>query len=133
MRNVFLSGPMSSSTHDDNFGVGISYVENIDDARLAYVPLFGEGSERFKQQSHSWFRAALSSLPSCDELWLLPGWRAARGCLIEVTIALSLNMPLYEWIDENTDCTFVPVVTGESLNQYVAELFTEQDRSFLNS
>lgn len=133
MRNVFLSGPMSSSVHDDNFVAGISYVENVDDVHLAYVPLFGEGSERFQNQSHSWFRAALSSLPSCDELWLLPGWRDARGCLIEATVALSLDMPLYEWIDESMDCVFVPVVMWESLNQYVAELFTEQECSFLNS
>lgn len=133
MRNIFLSGPMSSSVHDDNFVAGISYIENVDNVCLAYVPLFGEGSERFQDQSHSWFRAALSSLPSCDELWLLPGWRDARGCLIEATVALSLDMPLYEWIDESTDCVFVPVVMGESLNQYVAKLFTEQERSFLNS
>ncbi|OPX89433.1 MAG: hypothetical protein A4E53_01510 [Pelotomaculum sp. PtaB.Bin104] len=38
-------------------------------------------------------------LPKCDELWMTGDWRKSKGCIEEMTLAISLGMPISEYKD----------------------------------
>jgi len=47
---------------------------------------------------HSWdwyMRRDLTNLITCDAICLLPEWKSSKGASLEVTVARSLDMPLY--------------------------------------
>lgn len=138
---IFLSGPM---TNDDytNFHKAEEYALSLskykdqeisDDFRLEVLnPSLGNGSENYSHQRSTWFRAALNSLSYADEVWFLPGWRNARGSIVEFTVALSLRLPLYEWNlnFENVLLDLNHEFEEESFSETIIELLEEQNKSY---
>lgn len=139
---IFLSGPMIDDDYT-NFHKAEKYALSeyrltelnkiSDDVKLEVLnPALGKGSENYSHQNSTWLRAALNSLSYADEVWFLPGWRNARGSVVECTVAMTLRLPLYEWnlesspvlmnIDEEFDQEF--------FNDHVIQLLKNQDEFF---
>lgn len=91
---VYISGPM---TGYENFN----------------YPAFNQAEERLKAAGHevenpaknpdpdpktweNFMRMALKQLCECDIVVVLPGWEKSRGAVIEVGLAETLGMKVYE-------------------------------------
>lgn len=45
----------------------------------------------------TYIKAGLDLLLSCDAIILLPGWYNSRGCIMETSIANTLEYPIYNY------------------------------------
>lgn len=89
MKRVYIAGPITG--HDD-------YAERFADAEARLKNFEGvEPVNPCAQEGHTykWYiDRGLELLMTCDAICLLPGWGSSRGTRLEVTYAVTIDMPV---------------------------------------
>jgi hypothetical protein len=98
---VYISGPMTGIP-DHNFPAfdslaadlisrGYEVVNPADIARKLRSDL---GTYGLEPPRAAYLSADISALIGCDTIFLLPGWQASEGALLEYTLARALGMEI---------------------------------------
>jgi hypothetical protein len=107
MKNkVYISGPMTGLPE---YNYPAFHAAEIALRVHGYEPLSPARIDAGGQVQHwSWYmRRAVQMLMDADAVATLPGWQDSRGAVIEVNLALQLNMPvvdLHIWLGERQPC-----------------------------
>lgn len=94
-RRVYLAGPMSGLP-DDNVPAFLAAGADLR-ARGWDVVIPCEGhADQATDSWEGWMRKDIALVLGVEGLALLPGWERSRGACREVTVALTLGMPLFD-------------------------------------
>lgn len=101
---IYIAGPMSG-VQDWNFPAFFEAERQLLELGYEVInPAHNDGSTYEEALAsantgkHSWdwyMRRDLTNLITCDAVCLLPDWKNSKGASLEVTVARSLDMPLY--------------------------------------
>lgn len=95
MRRLYLAGPMTGIP-ERNFP---AFHEAAARLRSAGFEVVNPAELNADHQAFGWLvcmRRDIKALVDCDGVATLPGWRNSRGASVEVGLASSLDMPVYE-------------------------------------
>lgn len=99
---IYVSGPMSG-IENHNYPLFNCVSEELR-ARGFNVVNPAELDELIEPGTKPWewyLRRDLAAMLTCDSVALLPNWRMSRGARLEVTVAHSVKMDIYEIDIEN--------------------------------
>lgn len=90
---VYISGPITG--HDDaevEFSVAESALEQKGHEPVNPFKLNHDHGKTWGE----YMRVDVAAMMTCDAVLALPGWQVSRGADIEVRLALSLGIPVYD-------------------------------------
>ena len=99
--NIFLSGPMTGVT-DWNHPLFNQVAIELRLAGFAVcnpAEFFGGDTTRLRSE---YMRESMACLLRSDMVVALPGWQESEGALVELTIALQLDLPVIELAESFT-------------------------------
>lgn len=89
---IYISGKISGLDPEEakyNFNAAKDRL-----VQMGYKPVspYGKGSYRWTWEEN--MRVALKSLLECDGIYMLDNWRHSRGAIIELDLAIALDMEI---------------------------------------
>lgn len=113
MSRIYLAGPMSG-IKDFNFP---AFHERADSLAAQGYDVVNPATHGDVESWDFYIRKDLKLLLDCDAVAVLPGWRASKGASLEVHVARTLDMPVY-------DARTMDALDSESVLQEAQRLIT---------